>query len=137
MSQRTPQARDEQLLLARISEAAGAERLGRRRATYPGTARPRRRRLPELPMLFRRFGLLRGRAHVPARLDLYEHGLTVATGGRIHVVRYDATSLRASGAGSAVLTDTGGAEVALPEDAYEQPQTWLPEVLHRVTRARP
>ncbi|MFE6685827.1 DUF6585 family protein [Streptomyces sp. NPDC057743] len=99
MTRSTPRTRGEELLLARISAAAGRAHLGRRLATHTTTAyRARTRNGPFrparwLPALARYGRSPATRASPNARLDLYEHGLTVAVKGRIHVVRYDTTSV--------------------------------------------
>nr|WP_018537280.1 DUF6585 family protein [Streptomyces sp. SID8354] len=85
--------------MARISAAAGRAHLGRRLATYTAAAyRFRGRNSPfrairylTALVRYRRPGL--ARAGAGARLDLYERGMTVAVKGRIHVVRYDTTSV--------------------------------------------
>ncbi|MFG3280720.1 DUF6585 family protein [Streptomyces sp. NPDC048111] len=99
-----PRTRGEELLLARVSAAAGRARLGRRLATHPVTAhRPRTgvglRRVIRRLSARARDGRSPARASPNARLDLYEHGMTVALEGRIHVVRYDTTSVFHHGAG--------------------------------------
>ncbi|MFB7629343.1 DUF6585 family protein [Streptomyces sp. NPDC056149] len=99
MTRSTPRSRGEELLLARISAAAGRARLGRRLATHMATAyRARTRNGPFRPVRWlpplAGYGRYRAtRASPNARLDLYEHGMTVALKGRIHVVRYDTTSV--------------------------------------------
>lgn len=123
---RNPRA--EELLLARISEAAGREHLGRRRATYPGVVFIRPRRL--------RWIRLR-RTVTTTRLDLYEHGLTVAARGRIRVIRYDATSLHQSSEYCHVLTDVTGTEITLCERDYRQPEIWLAEIRCSINPLRP
>ncbi|MCC3774881.1 hypothetical protein [Streptomyces sp. UNOB3_S3] len=136
MSDPTRRTRGEELLLARISAAAGRERLGRRLATYAaaayttstaGTARAK-----ALLALVRHVGSA-GAAHTrdAARLDLYENGLTVAVKGRIHVVRYDTTSVYRTeatrpGGTAHALTDVDGERVVLrggPEQG-EAPEWW-------------
>lgn len=125
----TRRTRGEELLLARISAAAGRERLGKRRATYAGyahTAHPKTSRARGIRGLlaFVRYGRSSGTTvRDEARLDLYVHGLTVAVAGRIHVIRYDATAVfrtsvpdprDAAGAGAAcTLTDVDGERVVL------------------------
>lgn len=147
-------ARDEELLLAKISEAAGRQRLGRRRLTYPGVSGGTRHRTANCLVLLKiwcagvvvvcaaaavvcavrgvalaavvaaalavlSLGLLAFVQRAPAaardrnaRLDLYEHGLTVAVDGRIHAVRYDATTVVRDGDGY-TLTDVDGERIVL------------------------
>ncbi|MEV0368911.1 DUF6585 family protein [Streptomyces sp. NPDC050636] len=99
MTRPTPRSRGEELLLARISAAAGREHIGKRRATYVGAAHtPHGHAVPVRwlrgLLAFARYGRPSAtRTGADARLDLYEHGLTVAVDGRIHVVRYDTTSV--------------------------------------------
>ncbi|MEU5424898.1 DUF6585 family protein [Streptomyces olivoreticuli] len=149
----TRRTRSDELLLARISAAAGREHLGRRRATYAGAAHtaharaPRDRGIRGL-LAFVRYGMPSAtNAHDDARLDLYDHGMTVAVKGRIHVVRYDTTSVfqtntphshDAAHVGTAyTLTDVDGERIVLrgrPEhgDAAE----WRSEIQSGVTRAQ-
>jgi hypothetical protein len=152
-----PRTPDEELLLARVSEAAGRARVGRRLASYPGV-------LPSTwPRAAQRLAARKGwrlgvavagvvvavvcrvngavpaavasavtagvavgslvpalfdqrsrRAARPDRLDLYQHGLTVVADGRIHVVRYDTTSvLRMTTTYAYTLTDVDGEPVVL------------------------
>jgi hypothetical protein len=128
--------RDAELLLARISEAAGRARLGRRLATYPGSPRRADRR-PCGAAVFVLFGRwlvgTAARRTGGARLDLYEHGLTVAVQGEIHTVRYDSTSVRQHCAGHA-LTDVDGRPV--PCGRFRDAQRWWPEILRAVTAAQ-
>ncbi|AJT63058.1 DUF6585 family protein [Streptomyces chattanoogensis] len=99
MTRPTPPTRGEELLLARISAAAGREHLGRRRATYGVAAHPTPAHAAPVRgiralLAFVRYGRsFAAKARADARLDLYEHGMTVAAKGRIHVVRYDTTSV--------------------------------------------
>ncbi|MEV0035764.1 DUF6585 family protein [Streptomyces sp. NPDC050804] len=120
MSGGTSRDRDEELLLARISAAAGRAHLGRRRATYRAepygatahagrgaatrwqairwpTIRWLRRAVAEAASRSRRADG-RAEANTGARLDFYEHGMTAAmtaaVDGRIHVIRYDTTVVR-------------------------------------------
>ncbi|MEW1677549.1 DUF6585 family protein [Streptomyces noursei] len=150
----TPRTRGAELLLARISAAAGRARLGRRRATYPATAhRPRARRGPFRAVLLladlaRRGGSIASRASPNARLDLYEHGATLALNGRIHVVRYDTTAMfrhrtRSRGAapsGTAVLhtlTDVDRRHLVLrggPDGG--EPPAWEAELQRAVIGAQ-
>ncbi|WP_234430514.1 hypothetical protein [Streptomyces sp. NRRL F-4489] len=125
-----PRTRGEELLLARISAAAGRAHLGRRLATYPVTAyRPRTgpfRAVRRLPGLVRP-GRPAGRPN--ARLDLYEHGLTVAVKGRIHIVRYATTSVfrhRARPRRAPLAGPTAPAGTAVPCAA-------APAVVHTLT----
>ncbi|MEU3354433.1 DUF6585 family protein [Streptomyces sp. NPDC037389] len=135
MSDPMRRTRGEELLLARISAAAGRQRLGRRRATYAAAARTARtahaKALPArgircLLALVRHGGSAgagAANARDAARLDLYENGLTVAVKSRIHVVRYDTTSVfrtettRAADTGhtgaACALTDVDGERVVL------------------------
>ncbi|WP_240003222.1 DUF6585 family protein [Streptomyces cinnamoneus] len=99
MSWPASRTRSEELLLARISAAAGRERVGKRRATYSASAHTARERA-EPPRgihgLLARTRYLRSaapKAGRDARLDLYERGMTVAVKDRIHVVRYDTTAV--------------------------------------------
>ncbi|MCD9144918.1 DUF6585 family protein [Streptomyces albireticuli] len=152
MTGRAPRTPGEELLLARISAAAGREHLGRRRATYTGAARTvhantvRVRAVRCLLTLVRYAGPSAVSGYDIARLDLYEHGMTVAAKGRIHVIRYDTTQVRTSpprpygparGGTAHTLTDVGGRRVVLrggPErgDAAE----WWAEIQRGVVRAR-
>uniref|UniRef100_A0AAU2UXM6 Transposase n=1 Tax=Streptomyces sp. NBC_00003 TaxID=2903608 RepID=A0AAU2UXM6_9ACTN len=150
----TPRTRSEELLLARISAAAGRAHLGRRLATYAATAcHPRTRaglyrairRLPARAWYGRSPAT---RASPNARLDLYEHGMTVAVKGRIHVVRYETTSVfrhstRPRGTSLSgttlihTLTDVQGKRLVLhgsPEGG--DARAWEHEVRRAVTRAR-
>ncbi|MEV7684995.1 DUF6585 family protein [Streptomyces bungoensis] len=137
-------ARDEELLLARISAAAGRARLGRRRATYraprtgPGTRWAATAGAWRLP---RTCGGPAARAR--ARLDLYEHGMTAAAGKRIHVVRFDATVVRrrwvlcARGVTRAlVLVDVDGDRIVLRYGDFGRPARWWPEIRRAVTDAQ-
>ncbi|TJZ54649.1 hypothetical protein FCH28_13100 [Streptomyces piniterrae] len=158
-----PCSRGEELLLARISAAAGREHIGRRRATYVGAAHtPRTDAVPvrwlRCLLAFARYGRSSAtRTGANARLDLYEHGLTVAVGGRIHVVRYDTTSVFQKGTRqhphdsvarpphhshlrttrAYVLTDVEGQRVVLlgrSEDSGTE--EWVPAIQRAVTRAQ-
>ncbi|UQA91974.1 DUF6585 family protein [Streptomyces halobius] len=99
MTPPTPPTRGEELLLARISAAAGREHLGKRCATYGGAAHPAHAHAVPVRgiralLAFVRYGRPSAtKASADARVDLYEHGMTVAVNGRIHVVRYDTTSV--------------------------------------------
>lgn len=153
MTRPTPRTRGEELLLARVSAAAGRAHLGRRRATYAGAAHSAHAhagpvRVIRRLLAFARYGRSAAtKACADARLDLYEHGMTVAVRGWIHVVRYDTTSVFRSSTrpphGSAgaprayTLTDVEGKRVVLyggPEggDAEE----WEPRIQRAVTRAQ-
>ncbi|MCZ4606477.1 hypothetical protein O3S80_22520 [Streptomyces sp. Lzd4kr] len=131
--------RADALLLARVSEAAGRARLGRRQATYrPPLAEPGRRwaGLAGARHLLR--GDREGAGTAPIdRLDLYERGLTVAVDGRIHVVRYDTTVVRRRRALSPqgltrahVLVDLDGERIVLRCGDFGEPEVWGPEI-HR------
>ncbi|MFE9534826.1 hypothetical protein [Streptomyces sp. NPDC006691] len=126
----TPRTRDEELLLARISAAAGRARLGRRLATHTATAyRPRtwfghRLAIRRLSARARYGPSPTTRPSPSARIDLYAQGMTVVVKGRVHVVRYDTTSVfrhnaghrRSSFAWAAVihtLTDVEGKRLVL------------------------
>ncbi|MCQ4046695.1 DUF6585 family protein [Streptantibioticus rubrisoli] len=150
MTGRTPRSRDGELLLARISEAAGRERIGRRLATYPGavrTARPWRAAVAVLCRVTHRAP----RAARDARLDLYEHGMTVALNGRIHVVRYATTSVLQDNPDTTrtyTVTDVEGRRLVLHDGSQRGPagirarvgfrdaRQWGPEVQRAVTAAR-
>ncbi|MFC9288585.1 DUF6585 family protein [Streptomyces sp. NPDC057052] len=138
--------RDEELLLARISAAAGRARLGRRRATHraPGAGPGTRwtavgavaRRLPRACR-----GPVARRA--VARLDLYEHGITVARGGRIHAVRFDTTVVRRCRVLSTrgvtralVLVDVDGERVVLRHGDFGRPREWWSGIRRAVTDAQ-
>ncbi|MEU7137499.1 DUF6585 family protein [Streptomyces sp. NPDC046261] len=146
--------RSEELLLAKISAAAGREHLGKRHATYAGAAHtahtkaPRTRGLRALPAFVRYGRRSAAKARDEARLDLYERGMTVAVQGRIHVVRYDTTSVfrmstpdpphdPARAGAACTLTDVDGKRIVLrgrPEhgDAAE----WRSGIQRGVTRAQ-
>ncbi|MFF4951445.1 DUF6585 family protein [Streptomyces chattanoogensis] len=166
MTRPTPPTRGEELLLARISAAAGREHLGKRCATYGVAAHPIP--APAAPargiralLAFVRYGRpSAARARADARLDLYEHGMTVAVRGRIHVVRYDTTSVlqgstrhhphvcaRAGGTRTYTLTDVDGKRIVLyvgPEDGGVEDcgaedsgaEGWWFEIRRAVTRAQ-
>jgi hypothetical protein len=141
MSEQRPGGRADELLLARVSEAAGRARLGRRRATYrapltePGAG------------VLRRLLWARGKTETRpgARLDLYEHGLTVAVGvgGRIHVVRYDTTVVRRRRVLSSqgltrahLLIDADEERIVLRSGDFGHPEVWEPEISRAVTDAQ-
>ncbi|MEU8579211.1 hypothetical protein [Streptomyces abikoensis] len=158
MSDPTRRTRGEELLLARISAAAGREGLGRRRATYAAAARTARTAHAGIRGLLAlvRHGGAAGPANGrdAARLDLYENGMTVAVKGRIHVVRYDTTSVfttsvfrteaaRPGDAGRAgaacALTDVDGERVVLRPRGGPGPggaPEWWSEVERGVVRAQ-
>ncbi|MER5938014.1 DUF6585 family protein [Streptomyces sp. NPDC001928] len=161
--------RADALLLARVSEAAGLARLGRRRATYRAPAH----RAPTHPPSTHRTSahqphraepghqwaalatlrrLLRvdgggggggGSEGAGARLDLYEHGLTVTVDGRIHVVRYDTTVVRRRRVLSPqgltrahVLVGVDGERILLRCGDFGEPQEWGPEIHRSVADAQ-
>ncbi len=124
MTGQTPRTCDDELLLARISEAAGRAHLGRRLATCPVV--PDRPGVTACPLV----GRWATRRYRGARLDRYEHGLTAAISGRIQVVRYDTTSVFQRRAGC-TLTDVRGKRVS-----FRDVQHWGPEILRGVTRTQ-
>ncbi|TXS40611.1 hypothetical protein EAO75_37385 [Streptomyces sp. uw30] len=177
--------RADALLLARVSEAAGLARLGRRRATYrapthrTSTHRTSAHRAPthrasahsasaHPPSTHRASALQPQRAEpgrqwaalaglrrllrvdcgsgsegVGARLDLYEHGLTVTVDGRIHVVRYDTTVVRRRRVLSPqgltrahVLVGVDGERIVLRCGDFGDPQEWGPEIHRSVADAQ-
>ncbi|MGD3109948.1 DUF6585 family protein [Streptomyces sp. YGL11-2] len=155
MTRRKPGTRGDELLLARISAAAGREHIGKRHATYAVIAHTHRTAAVPVRLVRRLRAFVRyGRPSVPkgsadARLDLYERGLTIAVKGRIHVVRYDTTSVfqlstrhppdasHGAAARSYLLVDAKGERVVLrgrPEvgDAEE----WGPEIRRAVIHAQ-
>lgn len=132
MIEETPHGRAEELLLARISEAAGRERLGRRRATHQVAPPKTTRRMAPIRALKRARG--RRGTYAGARLDFYEFGMTAAAHGRIHVIRYDTTSVSITGAYA--LTDVDGEQVVLHGDDFGPPQVWEPEIRRAVTEAQ-
>ncbi|MCK7625873.1 hypothetical protein MUU72_22680 [Streptomyces sp. RS10V-4] len=149
-----PRTRGEELLLARVSAAAGRARLGRRLATHPATAYRPRARTGLFRVLGRRparvpYGrATAARASPNARLDLYEHGMTVAVQGRIHVVRYATTAVfrqcarprGGSPAGAAVLHTLTDVEhrrlVLVGGPAGGDPRPWEHELPRAVLRAQ-
>ncbi|WP_372406036.1 DUF6585 family protein [Streptomyces luteireticuli] len=162
MSGPVPRRRSEELLLAKVSAAAGRERIGRRCATYeaaahavPADSRPaggirglpafaRYVRISARRCSVRRFAVKRAAA---ARLDLYERGLTVAVKGRIHVVRYDTTSVFPDGPDGpdgparsgtvCTLTDVDGERIALRDrPGHGGAEEWGAEIERAVTRAQ-
>ncbi|MEU2711938.1 DUF6585 family protein [Streptomyces sp. NPDC007205] len=150
-----PRDREDELLLARISEAAGRERLGRRCATYRavaslacapgGPGAPIRKVWRAVAAVVGRSrGSVEGRGTaVGGRLDFYERGMTVAVRGRIHVVRYDSTSVlqRAEPcpqgvARSCALTDVDGEHVVLRRGYFGDPEAWEAEIRRAVVDAQ-
>ncbi|GAU65741.1 hypothetical protein SSP35_02_01080 [Streptomyces sp. NBRC 110611] len=129
MTRPTPRTRGEELLLARVSAAAGRAHLGKRRATYPGAAHTRPARARWLPAT---------KATADVRLDLYEQGMTIAVKGRIHVVRYDTTTVRHDTA--CTVTDIEGKQVVLyvrPEEPEASgAEVWVTEIRRAVARAQ-
>ncbi|GAA2499363.1 hypothetical protein GCM10010406_39880 [Streptomyces thermolineatus] len=151
--------RDEELLLARISAAGGRAHLGRRRATYRAAPREAtapagrgaeaairllRRAVAEGAHRLRRPGGRTRATSAAARLDLYEHGMTVAVDGRIRVVRYDTTVVRRCGvpspqgvpADAHVFVDADGGQVVLHDGDFDRPEVWGPEIRRAVTGAQ-
>ncbi|MFJ9850154.1 DUF6585 family protein [Streptomyces sp. NPDC101150] len=150
-----PRTRGEELLLARISAAAGRAHIGKRRATYAATAHSTHAgtgpvRLVRRLLAFARYGRPSARkARADARLDLYDHGMTVAVKGRIHVVRYDTTAVfqetprhphgspRAGTPRAYTLTDIAGKPIVLhgrPEDS--DVEEWEAEIRRAVIQAQ-
>ncbi|WP_446447271.1 DUF6585 family protein [Streptomyces chartreusis] len=137
--------RADALLLARVSEAAGRARLGRRQTTYgPPLAEPGRRwaGLAGARRLLRGDRERTGTGPID-RLDLYERGLTVAVDGRIHVVRYDTTVVRRRRALSSqgltrahVLVDLDGERIVLRCRDFGEPEAWGPEIHRSVADAQ-
>ncbi|MFG2888555.1 DUF6585 family protein [Streptomyces sp. NPDC048248] len=150
-----PTPRGEELLLARVSAAAGRAHLGKRRATYTGAAHTPHapaglaRMIRSLPA-FARYGRRAATwTRAEARLDLYEHGMTVVVRRRIHLVRYDTTSVfqdtirlphgpvRGATMRTCTLTDVEGKRVELydgPEDA--DAEEWVGRIQQAVTRVQ-
>ncbi|MEU9117043.1 DUF6585 family protein [Streptomyces sp. NPDC048483] len=153
-----PRTRGEELLLARISAAAGRAHIGKRLATYAAAAHRthaqagpiRGIRVIRGLLAFARYGRPSARKpRADARLDLYDHGMTVAVKGRIHVVRYDTTSVfqettrhphgpaRVGITRTYTLTDVEGKRIVLhgrPEDS--DAEEWGPEIRRAVTHAQ-
>ncbi|WP_043268885.1 DUF6585 family protein [Streptomyces sp. CT34] len=150
-----PCTRGEELLLARISAAAGREHIGKRHATYAAIAHTKRTPAVPIRVVRRLLAFARNgrpsaaKGSAEARLDLYERGMTIAVKGRIHVVRYDTTavfqmstrhpsgSARGAATRSYTLLDAKGERVVLwgrPEagDAEE----WGPEIRRAVIHAQ-
>lgn len=139
MTGATPPKRGEELLLARISAAAGRAHLGRRCATYTvaATCTAHANVVPAGGirglLAFARSGWLpAARARADARLDLYERGMTVSTKRRIRVVRYDTTSVFQNGPQYLTLTDVDGERIVLHGGAGE----WGSGVRQAVTDAQ-
>ncbi|WP_030939700.1 DUF6585 family protein [Streptomyces sp. NRRL S-646] len=138
MSGGSARERAEQLVLARISEAAGRARLGRRRATYPAPTASKGRVTYRLARAGGREGTAAG-----SRLDFYEHGMTVAVDGRIHAIRYDTTVVRLrrvlslQGITRALaLVDTDGERILVRCGDFGHPQVWGPKIRRAVTAAQ-
>ncbi|GHF54983.1 DUF6585 family protein [Streptomyces morookaense] len=131
----TPPQRGEELLLARISAAAGRAHLGRRCATY--TAHAHAAPVGGIRGLLAhvRNGLPPVRRPRPdARLDLYERGMTVIVKGRIRIIRYDTTSVfRQDRTFALTLTDADGERIALSRGEADE---WIPEIQRAVTGAQ-
>lgn len=154
MSGGTSRDRDEELLLARVSEAAGRARLGRRCATYRAAAYGAtacagwgavRAVWRTAAAGARRLGSPGGGkgTSARARLDLYEHGVTAAVDGRIHVVRYDTTVVRQRRKLSApgitrayVLIDVAGERIVLRCADFGHPEVWGARIRRAVTGAQ-
>ncbi|MFI6011434.1 DUF6585 family protein [Streptomyces sp. NPDC051243] len=139
------EGRADELLLAKVSEAAGRARLGRRRATYPAPVAETgvwRAAVAGVRRLLRaggRSGTGTGRA----RLDLYEHGLTAAGAGRIRVVRYDTTVVRRrrvlspQGIVRALeLVDVDDERIVLRCGDFARAEVWGAEIRRAVTAAQ-
>jgi uncharacterized protein DUF6585 len=82
-------------------------------------------------------------ADAGARLDFYEHGITAAVDGRIHVIRYDTTVVRRrtvlSPQGSTrayVLIELDGERIALHGGDFDHAELWGPEIRRAVTNAQ-
>lgn len=154
MTRPTPRTPGGELLLARISAAAGRAHLGRRRATYAGAAHSPHAHAGPIQVLlgllaFARYGRSSAAKRAEARLDMYEQGMTVAVKGWIHVVRYDTTSVfqksirsphdaaRVGATRTYTLTDVEGKQFVL----YGGPpgsdaEAWGPEIQRAVTHAQ-
>ncbi|MFV8133141.1 DUF6585 family protein [Streptomyces syringium] len=149
--------RSEELLLARISAAAGREHLGKRRATYGAAAHTSHakpswargiRGLPAFIRYGRRYGRLSAaKRRDDARLDLYAQGMTIAVKGRILVVRYDTTSVfrtspprprdPARVGPSCTVTDVTGERVVLSgEPGHDDAAQWHSEIQRGVIRSQ-
>ncbi|MFE3826345.1 DUF6585 family protein [Streptomyces sp. NPDC059092] len=134
-----PRGRDEELLLARVSAAAGRAHLGRRHATYRAPPTGPGARWAAAGRLLRA-GAVTGAG---ARLDVYEHGMTAATGRRIHVIRFDVTVVRRRRVLSSrgitralVLLDVDGGRIVLRRGDFGRPEEWWPEIRRAVTDAQ-
>ncbi|MFH8801243.1 DUF6585 family protein [Streptomyces sp. NPDC017936] len=137
--------RDEELLLARISAAAGRAHLGRRRATHRAPAGEPGARWAAAVAVARRLLRPGGGPVVGAgaRLDLYEHGMTVATGKRIHAIRFDTTVVRRCRVLSPrgvtralVLVDVDDGRIVLRHGDFDRPREWWPGIRRAVTEAQ-
>ncbi|WP_225827011.1 DUF6585 family protein [Streptomyces naphthomycinicus] len=138
--------RDEELLLARISAAAGRARLGRRRATYRALpAEPGTRWAATAGAGLRRLLRTGGgpAARAGARLDLYEQGMTAAVGKQIHAVRFDTTVVRRRRVLSSrgvtralVLVDVDGERIVLRCGDFGRPEEWWAEIRRAVVDAQ-
>ncbi|MEV4744562.1 DUF6585 family protein [Streptomyces sp. NPDC049555] len=138
-----PPTRAEELLLARITAAAGREHLGKRRGTYTGVVRPASPKglwdqgIGVLLTLARHLGSSAADVRDEARLDLYENGMTAAVKGLIHVVRYDTTSVFRTGAASHALTGVDGERIVLRDGpGQDDASQWWAEIERGVTRAQ-
>ncbi|MEU7168282.1 DUF6585 family protein [Streptomyces morookaense] len=128
----TPPQRGEELLLARVSAAAGRAHLGRRCATYAAHAHAAPAGGIRGLLALVRSGLPSVRANPDARLDLYERGMTVVVKGRIRIVRYDTTSAFRQDR-AFTLTDAGGERITLSLGESEE---WIPKIQRAVTEAQ-
>jgi hypothetical protein len=140
----------EELLLARVSEAAGRACLGRRRTTFRApspqvTARWGRSavRRAARRLLCSKGAIRTARPGAEPRLDLYEQGVTVAVDGRIRVIRYDTTMVRRrrdlspQGITRAhELVDVDGERIVLRGGDFDRPEVWGPELCRAVTDAQ-
>lgn len=154
MTRPTPRTPSGELLLARISAAAGRAHLGKRRATYAAAAHSPRAhagpgRVIRGLLAFARYGRSSAATRVEARLDMYEEGMTVAVKGGIHVVRFDTTSVfrksirpphdasRVGGTRAYTLTDVEGKQFVLYGGLQGSGvEEWGPEIQRAVTRAQ-
>ncbi|GHF52298.1 hypothetical protein GCM10010218_37180 [Streptomyces mashuensis] len=161
-----PRTGGEELLLARISAAAGRARIGKRRATYAATARtvpartaPSRGAGGALAYPWHLCRIWYDRcaryvrwpaatAGTVARLDLYERGMTVTVHDRIHVVRYESAAVfqevtrhrddPARFTTAYTLTALGGECIVLRSTSERGGGTaaWGPELQRAVAQAR-
>ncbi|MFD3353665.1 DUF6585 family protein [Streptomyces fradiae] len=140
-----PRGRDEELVLARISAAAGRAGLGRRYATHraPRTETGARWGAAAFAGVRRLLGSGTPEAVAGARLDLYERGVTVFAGGRVRAVRFDSTVVRRLRAltprgvtWGLVLADVHGGRVLLRRGDFERPEEWWPGIRRAVTAAQ-